>query len=89
MADNATPKFEREQFMEADRGLLVAEASELGFRPGEWPERILIGGAVKDVFVKGGAKFGVSDVITGEVGELEHVLYLQLGGSGLVRIYND
>lgn len=60
----------------------VAEASELGLRPGEWPERIATDVGNRLPFVRRSKKLDAE-------GDLMWVTYAQANGCLVLRVFND
>lgn len=82
--DCYTMQLSESQFFENDKGILLAEASELGLRPGEWPDSI-------DLRRSDGRMIHYRiGKVEGDQQELEGVWYEpDAGGESRVLIVND
>ena len=76
-----THSIDRAKVTECDNGIFIVEASNLGLRAGEWPERMETTMGNKMPFLRRSKK--VVD------GDLFWVTYLQGNGSLILRIFND
>lgn len=77
----------RSRVESVDRGYYVSEASSLGLRPGQWPDRLVV-----DL----GTEQGDGSPITFRLwrveeqgGDVESALYGTTLGTAFLRVYND
>lgn len=72
----------RKNVIEREPHKFVAEASDIGLLPGEWPSKI-------EAEIGNGLPFVQTDRLLTEDGDVAYVKYAQLAGCITLKIFND